>query len=154
MAEFYADSSVLVKRHVPEAGTRWFRRLAAPASGHIILTVRVSVVEIFSALNRRVREGTLDPQTYAAIAADVESVCATEYRVIELSPEVAGRARGLLERHPLRAYDAVHLAAALSAQAILQASGLPAPVFLSADARLLAAAQAEGLAIDDANTHP
>lgn len=154
MAAFYADSSVLVKRHVPETGTGWFRGLAAPAAGHVIMTVRVSVIEMFSALNRRVREGTLDPRTYAAVAADVESVCAAEYRVIELSPEVAGRARGLLERHPLRAYDAVQLAAALSAQAVLQASGLPALVFLSADTRLLTAAHAEGLVVDDANAHP
>ena len=63
MEEFYADSSVLVKRHVPEAGSSWFRAIADPASGNVIITARVSVVEVYSALNRRVRAGTLDPTT-------------------------------------------------------------------------------------------
>src|SRR5947209_7713663 len=98
MAEFYADSSVLVKRHVSEVGTVWFRGIADPASGNVIMTVRVSIVEMFSALNRRLREGALDAGAYAAIALDIESVSATEYRIIELSPLVASRARGVLER--------------------------------------------------------
>jgi predicted nucleic acid-binding protein len=154
MAEFYADSSVLVKRHVPEVGTLWFRGLADPAAGNLIMTVRVSVIEMFSALSRRLREGTLDASTYAALAADVETVCAAEYRVIELGQHVVGRARGVLERYPLRAYDAVQLAAALSANDVLLASGFQALVFLNADTRLLSAAQAEGLAVDDPNVHP
>ena len=154
MGEFHADSSVLVKRHVPEAGTPWFRRIAEPPSGNMIVIARISVVEVYSALNRRVREGTLDPSTYAAIAADFDSVCTAEYRVLELSPTVAGRACRLLEQHPLRAYDAVQLATALSANDLLLASGLPALTFLSADTRQLSAAQAEGLATDDPNAHP
>lgn len=154
MAEFYADSSVLVKRHVTEAGTRWFRGIADPASSNLILTARVSVVEVYSALNRRVREGTLDPTTYATLAADFDSVCAAEYRLIELGPLVAVRACHLLEQHPPRAYDAVQLASALSTNDQLLAAGLQALTFLSADARLPGAAQAEGLAVDDPNAHP
>jgi predicted nucleic acid-binding protein len=154
MAEFYADSSVLVKRHVPEVGSGWFRGIADPASGNMIMTVRVSVIEMFSALNRRVREGSLDAGTYAALAADVESVCTAEYRLIELSPQVAGRARVVMEGHPLRAYDAIQLAAALTANDTLLMAGLPALIFLSADVRLLGAAQSEGFAVDDPNAHP
>jgi uncharacterized protein len=120
----------------------------------VILIARVSSVEVYSALSRRVREGSLDPTTYAEIAADFDGVCAAEYRMIELTPKVVVRACGLLERHPLRAYDAVQLATALSTNDQLQAANLQALAFLSADARLLAAAQAEGLAIDDPNAHP
>jgi predicted nucleic acid-binding protein len=154
MAEVYADSSVLVKRHIPEAGTSWFRGIAAPASGTVILTARLSVVEVYSALNRRVREGTLDPTAYATLAADFDGVCVAEYRLIELAPNVAVRACRLLEQHPLRAYDAVQLATALSANDLLLASGLQALTFLSADARLLHAAHAEGLAVDNPNAYP
>ena len=154
MAEYYADSSVLVKRHVPEAGTSWFRLLADPTSGNVIITARVSVVEVYSALNRRVREGTLDPKTYAALAADFDSVCTAEYRLLELDPTVAARACRLLEQHALRAYDAVQLATALIAKDLLVASGLQGLTFLSADARLLSAAHAEGLAVNDPNAHP
>lgn len=153
MATFYADSSVLVKRHIAEQGTLWFRQLADPASGNVIITARVSVVEVFSALNRRVREGTLNQATYVAVAADVEAACAAEYRLIELAPPLSGLARVLLERHPLRAYDAVQLASALSATATLRAAGLPTLTFLSADTRLLDAARAEDLAVYDPQPH-
>ena len=153
MAEYYADSSVLVKRHIPEAGTIWFRAIADPASSNLIITARISVVEVYSALNRRVREGTLDPNAYTTLAADFDSVCTAEYRLIELGSIVAGRACGLLGQHPLRAYDAVQLATALSANDLLLASGLQALTFLSADTRLLSAAQAEGMAVNDPNAH-
>ena len=154
MAEYYADSSVLVKRHIPEAGTLWFRTLADPLVGNVIITGRISVVEVYSALNRRVREGTLDPTIYATLAADFDSVCTAEYRLLELGPVVAGRACDLLERYPLRADDAVQLATALSANNLLLASGLQAVTFLSADARLLSAAQAGGMLVNDPNAHP
>jgi hypothetical protein len=51
-----------------------------------------------------------------------------------------------MERHPLRAYDAVHLATALIAERSFRAKGLPPLLFLSSDDRLLTAARAEGLA--------
>ena len=63
------------------------------------------------------------------------------------------KACDLLERHPLRAYDAVQLAAALEARRTLQAVGSAAPIFLSADNRLLLAAQAEGFVTDNPNSH-
>jgi hypothetical protein len=59
MPTFYADSSVLVKRHLPEPGSLWFRNLTMPTLNNGIHTLRLSVVEVVSALNRRVREGTL-----------------------------------------------------------------------------------------------
>ncbi len=55
MADYYADSSVLIKRHVREAGTDWFCALADASSGQVITTARISEVEVYSALNRRAR---------------------------------------------------------------------------------------------------
>jgi hypothetical protein len=71
-----------------------------------------------------------------------------------LSDVLIGEAKLLLERHPLRAYDAVQLASALHARNRLLAAGASAPIFLSADTQLLAAARAEGLATDDPNQRP
>jgi predicted nucleic acid-binding protein len=56
---------------------------------------------------------------------------------------------GLIERHALRAYDAVQLAVALSVRDLL-AAGAGVPTFLSADPRLNAAARAEGLLVVEA----
>jgi len=60
----------------------------------------------------------------------------------------------LLERHPLRAYDAMHLASALLTQTELEANRLPPLIFLTADDRLLDVAQAEGMKTDNPNRHP
>ena len=60
----------------------------------------------------------------------------------------------MLTTHTLRAYDAVQLASALVANRQIIQAGLPSPIFVSADKRLLNAAQVEGLQIDDPNSHP
>ena len=154
MADYYADSSVLVKRHVREAGTDWFRALADPASGQVITTARISQVEIYSALNRRVREAVLTTAQYAEIIADFASFCVNDYQFIELTPAVVAHSRQLLERHALRAYDVVQLASALIARDSLVSAGFAAPIFISADDRLLNAARLEGLLADNPNLYP
>jgi hypothetical protein len=153
MADYYADSSALVKRHVNETGSGWFRSLADPVSGNVIITARISMIEVYSALSRRQREATLGADDYAHITADFTATCA-EYQFVELTPAVVERARLLLARYPLRAYDAVQLASALLAQETFRAAELPSLTFLAADSCLLDAAQAEGLATDNPNAHP
>lgn len=153
MADYYADSSVLVKRHVYETGTTWFRALADPMAGNAIVTARISMAEVYSALNRRRREAHLSTVDYAQIAADF-ATCTTEYEFVELTVAVVERARSLLERYPLRAYDAVQLASACVAQEALQLAGLSSLTFLAADDHLLAAAQTEGFATENPNAHP
>jgi uncharacterized protein len=154
MADFYADSSVLVKRHVREAGTDWFAAIADPVTGNTILTAQVSQVEVISALQRRVRDGVLAIDDAARLGGDFQALCVAEYRLIALTTPVIERACLLLMRHPLRAYDAVQLAAALIAQGALAAAGVAGMTFLSADRRLLNAAVAEGLLAADPNTVP
>jgi predicted nucleic acid-binding protein len=70
-----------------------------------------------------------------------------------LQPAIVDSAGALLERHPLRSYDAIHLATALAAQQSFQQRGLTPLTFLSADDRLNEAASAEGLAVDNPNRH-
>ncbi|HXG63888.1 MAG TPA: type II toxin-antitoxin system VapC family toxin [Blastocatellia bacterium] len=151
---YYADSSVLVKRHVQEVGTSWFRSVSDPATGNALITSRLSVVEVYSAFNRRRREAKLSQADYTQLADDFAAICAAEYQIIELTVKVTERARLLLEKYPLRAGDAIQLASALVASDTLQIAGLPAPIFLAADDRLLNAARAEGLATDDPRAHP
>jgi hypothetical protein len=49
MADYYADSSALVKRHIPEIGSAWLQALADLDAGHTSITARVSMVEVYSA---------------------------------------------------------------------------------------------------------
>lgn len=154
MPVFYADSSVLVKRHLPEPGSAWFRALTAPRLGNRIETARLSLIEVVSAFNRRVREGTLPSTNYVAVRDDFLARCRRSYRLVPITNSLLGRTRGLLERHPLRSYDALHLASALEVNIQLTGAGRAPLTFLAADARLLAAALAEGLAVDNPNNYP
>jgi predicted nucleic acid-binding protein len=154
VATYYAESSVLVKRHVVEVGTSWIQALTDPAAGHLFVTSRISMVEVISALNRRRREGSLSAAEYGRIVTDFESLCATDYQLVEVTEEIVDRARGLLEQHALRAYDAVQLASALLTDSIVRTNSELPLTFLAADDRLLTAAQIEGLAVDNPNRHP
>lgn len=153
MAAYYVDSSVLVKCHVPEIGSAWFTSLADPSSSNTVVTARISLAEIYSALNRRVREASITRADYVGVISDLNSVWSTDYEIIELTQPLIDETRLLCERHPLRAYDAVQLASALHAQRIRLSLGMSSLIFLSADIRLLAAAQAEGFTTDDPNLH-
>ncbi len=151
MATFYADSSVLVKRHVQEVGSEFVEVLCDPVLGHEIVTSQVSIVEVISALNRRRREGSITATDYALLRDDFLSLCHSAYRLVSVTEPVLLQARLLLERHSLRAYDALHLASALEVNLRLTGAGLPSLTFLAADNRLLGAATAEGLPVVDPN---
>jgi predicted nucleic acid-binding protein len=75
-----------------------------------------------------------------------------QYVLVAQTPQLLETARQLVERHPLRAYDAVQLASAVNARQSLFSS--PTTItFLSADKQLLAAAQTEGFVTDNPNLH-
>ena len=153
MTNFYADSSILVKRHIAERGSAWFRTLADPTTGNTIITAQLSRVEVVSAFNRRVREANLTRPDYVRIRTDFDALCRSEYRLVSTSDLVLERARDLLEHHPLRAYDAVQLASGLIANDALSSTGVPRLIFMASDARLLKAAVTEGLDTDDPNLY-
>ena len=93
--------------------------------------------ELISALSRRRREKLLTKTQYEtvwkALASDLADVT-----VIQIADPVLLHSIQLLEAHPLRASDAIHVASALT---------WSADRFVSADARLCAAAKASGLEI-------
>lgn len=84
----------------------------------------------------------------------LESDCLGHYELVAVVDDIINKANRLLEEHPLRAYDAIHLAAAVVSNQALVARDLPPLLFLSADDRLNQAASVEGLAVDNPNRHP
>jgi predicted nucleic acid-binding protein len=108
----------------------------------LVATARLSAVEVASALARRCREGAFSQaERDRALAALEEDFSALS--VVELSLPVAGEARALLVRHPLRAGDAIQLASAL----LLRRELGDTVVFAAYDDRLKSAAKAEGLGV-------
>jgi hypothetical protein len=154
MAHHYFDSSALVKRYVAEVGTAWVQGLCAPGVGHTLYTVRTSGAEIVAAFFRRVRTGTLASADAQAAASQFKADFHADYQIVEVTEPLVDRAMTLAEKHGLRGYDSVQLAAALELQQVRDALSLPPLHFLSADNLLNSVAIAEGLVADNPNQHP
>ena len=154
MPAWYMDTSALVKRYVGEVGTHWVRRALARPVRQPIYTSLLAHTEVLSALQRKVREGTLPMVDAQRLARRVQRHCARRYRLVAITPARVTQANALVQAHPLRAYDALHLACALAVREALQPYGLPAPLFVTADDALLVAARAEGFAVANPLQHP
>ncbi len=106
----YVDSSVIVKRYYEEPGSERLRERWATSER--VFTSRVAYAEVHAALARKHREGDLAtaPFRRSARAFEIEWMA---YDQILLDAATLGAVRRLVSSHPLRGYDAVHLAAAL-----------------------------------------
>lgn len=153
MAVYFIDSSALAKRYVSETGTAWVQAFTGLASGNSLYVARITLVELVAAISRRRKNGDLTPSDAAAALSDVRADFASDYQVIEVTAALVAEAESLAEKHALRGYDAVQLAAAIQVNAAFAASGRPAVILVSADLELNAAGAAEGLGVDDPNTH-
>jgi predicted nucleic acid-binding protein len=154
VSQYYLDTSALVKQYVDEEGSDWLRALIAPEKDPLLFISRITIVEVISAFARRTRDGSLLPAEFATARDAFQGDCLDQYQVMPPSLAVIDLACALLERYPLRAYDAMHLATALSAQRFLDIQGYLPLTFVSADDRLNHAAAAEGLVTDNPNRHP
>jgi predicted nucleic acid-binding protein len=154
VADFFFDTSALVKRFSQETGTAWVIDLIRPASGHIIYLATIASVEVVSAITRRTRGGHITTAAAKKALTRFHRSFLRRYVVVEINPPLISRATTLAETYALRGYDAVQLAAALTIHHERVAAGLPALTLISADNDLNAAATAEGLTVDDPNNHP
>lgn len=154
MATFYLDASALVKVYVAEPGNRWMQSIVDSGVSHLLLTSRITVVEVVCALARRRREGSLALHDYRDALHAFRYDVFTRYKLVEVDARVSDMAVVLADKHPLRAYDALQLASALVANQFLAQAGLSPLIFLSADHRLLSIAVVEGLLTDDPNAYP
>ncbi len=149
MAAYFLDTSAVVKRYVLETGTSWVQPLTDPSAGHFLFVARVTDVEMTAAIARRRRLGSLTPAQAGQALAAFRQNLAQQYRIVEITIPLMRQASHLADRHVLRAYDAMQLAAALEIH-----DANPTLTLLSADAELNAAAIAEGVMVDNPNSHP
>ena len=133
----YLDSSAAVKRYVAETGTALVQ--AAIQQDPFVATVIITRVEVHAALAAAARAGRVLnlPALVATFRRDWSN-----HLVISIDNALVDHASDLAERHALRGYDAVQLAAALAAS---QAAG--ALRFGTFDLALRRAALAEGLSL-------
>jgi predicted nucleic acid-binding protein len=127
------DSSSLAKRYVQEFGSKRLDHILQDAS-ELALCI-ILVPEIVSGLNRRLREGNLDPKNYRVVKKQLLSDV-RDAVILQITPSVISHSVKLLENNLLRAMDALHVACALEWKADL---------FVTSDRRQLIAAQNAGL---------
>lgn len=151
---YFLDTSALVKRYVTEIGSVWVQNLTDPLLGNALLIVRITWVEVLSALARRQREGSLTSTEVTDTIRLFRGELNSRYRVMEVDSIVLERAGELILQYPLRAYDAVQLASALRLQSLFSQMTNIQLVFVSADDRLLHIAQSEGLVTENPNSYP
>lgn len=135
----YLDTSALVKLYVEEQGTAAVVERVERAGA--VVTVRVTYAEARAALARHRREGALNAAAHRQAVRELDAEWRT-CNIVDISDPVVHRAGALAERHALRGYDAVQLAAALE----VRRAGADVE-FASFDTRLTRAARRETLRV-------
>lgn len=136
----YCDTSALIKRYVEEDGTEDVDRLWDESSA--IATSIIAFAETISALSRRRCEGVLSDREYAETVAAFKRDFSS-YILVPVNQSLNYSIEGLLSRHSLRGFDAIHLASAVIF-AGLKNNGVRFACF---DRTLNRAAAEEGLAV-------
>lgn len=150
----FLDSSALVKRYVTEVGSIWIQALTTPTVPQMIIVARITWVEVLSAFARLQREGKIDSAQMTKTRHIFQYDWETQYQQVEIDAQVIETAGQLVQKYPLRAYDSVQLAAALILYPFFLKIDPKIFTFVSADARLLNIAQAEGLVTENPNNYP
>jgi len=150
VTDYFLDSSAVVKRYADEAGSTWIRQLTGPQAQNTILLAEITLAEVAAALaaKHRAPKGITLEQRDRVLSRFLQD-CEDHFALVSVDRSVIDRAVELAQRHRLRGYDAVQLATALEASAIMQSQALPALTFVAADSDLLTAAVAERLSVEN-----
>lgn len=145
MARHFLDSSPLVKRYRDEAGSGWMIELSWSSAQ--LTVARLAQIEVTSAIVRRGREGDRLSAESSDALRRFEREFEEIFEVVELEGSVMPVAVSLARSHGLGAADAIQLSCAL----LVAPPGSTDFSLVSADDELNAAAQLEGLRVDNPN---
>ena len=113
MALLYLDTSAPVKIYVDERGSERMKELALSDVGNRLAVRSITQVEFHAAINGMRREGDLDDEATQQAADLFDSHLRIKFIRRPVDDRTLKLASDLAARHPLRGYDAVHLAACL-----------------------------------------
>lgn len=136
----YFDTSALIKRYVEEDGSKEVDHLWEGSSE--IITSVVAFAEIIAAFRRKYREGIISKAGYSKTVSEFKNEY-SELILVSISPDLNQVIERLLLKHPLRGFDAIHLASAL----LIQKEGPLAVNFACFDHQLNKTAAEEGLIV-------
>ena len=133
----FLDTSAFAKRYVAEHGSNKVMALCLQADSLVVSVI--CLMELVSTLSRLVREKKLAKADCRRLKGDAMSDLAN-VDICQITSGIMASVISLLESHPLRAMDALHLASALAVKP---------DIFVSADHRQLSAARKAGLKVVD-----
>ncbi|RJP37272.1 MAG: PIN domain-containing protein [Desulfobacteraceae bacterium] len=136
----YLDTSSLVKLYVEEDGSSAIAALVKSAK--VAATSMVAYPEARAAFARRFREMSFTSADHQRIKTCFNRDW-RDYFIVNLAEDAILMAGNLAEKHALRGFDSIHLAAAL----ILRQETSLSVTFSCFDDRLLSAAAAEGFLV-------
>jgi predicted nucleic acid-binding protein len=133
----FFDTSAFAKRYIAEHASEKVIALCEQADGLVVSVV--CLPELVSTFCRLVREKKLSRADYRKLK-DIVTTDLGDIDICQITSRILDSAIPLLESHPLRSLDALHLACALA---------VGPDVFVSADHRQLSAAKKSGLKVVD-----
>ena len=146
MAFYYLETSGLVKLYVREPGTERVLALATRSSENRLAILDLSQVELRSAIRRRERAGDIPTLAANELLATFKGHIEARFVIQKITDFVLDIASVLVDRHTLRAFDAIQLAGYV----VLKSSARSdTPTFVCSDQALLVAAKQEGMVILD-----
>ncbi len=138
MSIHFFDTSAFFKHYHSEKGSD--RVNVVFSESDAIFVSELAIVEFASALKRLSNEGGIDKAAMDSALARFDNDIAGDIIPIPFDQNSTRVARDLVLQHSLRSLDALQLEAALSIRDM-------SPIFVSADERLVQAAQANGLSV-------
>jgi uncharacterized protein len=157
VSHYYLDTSAQVKYYVSEPGSAWIRQVVDstdPDTGKRInhlFTAIITVAEAAAAFAIIARIGRVSEQMRDRMFDRYMKTVTNHYHLLPVNQALIDLAAALTQRHPLKGYDAVQLAAAMRLQAVLPPGH--SLIFVAGDDILITAAETEGLAVDNPYWH-
>lgn len=149
MAYYYLDASAAVKGYVEERGSDRIVALLDRAAEHELYISRICIVEVAAGILGKVRTGEAafeEAVSYVRVfLGDLEDM----YQVVEVDAVTTEKAVEVAQNHLLRAYDCLQLATVPLLQEQRDLAGMEPLTLMSSDVELNAAAEAEGLAVEN-----
>ena len=137
----YMDTSALVKKYFKEEGTSDVISLWKGANA--IITSTVTFAETLAAIHRKRREqNAVNAKVFRRVISSFDRDWRSLVHV-DVTDHLSDRIHGLISHHPLRGFDAIHLASAL----LTHKKSKDRFLFVCFDKRLSSAAVKEGLLV-------
>jgi len=138
---YFLDTSALVKRYHVEMGTTRLDTVFAEPDA-IFIIASITIAEITSAIALKHEQGETSQEALVRTLSKFSEDLIAEFWILDIERHHIHQAQELILRHGLRTLDSLQLSLLLVTKAL-------SPIFLCSDRRLLAAATAEGISVED-----